>query len=365
MKTKDVFRIAFSLALSVLLTFQLNAQKTGKKIFLIMHPTVGNIQTISTLVNEGIFPVKNVEFHGVYFSEENYNYSESRKFIAKNKLDFKLEEIKGILKPSTLFGINPCTESFKKLFNESSGVLFNGGPDLPPVIYGDKTSTLTVIEDPYRHYFEASFLFHLLGGSQDTTFIPLMDKNPDYLIVAICLGLQTMNVATGGTLVQDIPSEVYHLYKVEDILNQPDENLHRNYETNIADSLDFFRGSIHPIRINKDSWMISDKLVSAGQNPGVLSSHHQAVKKLGKNLEVDARSMDGNIVEAMHHRLYPNVFAFQFHPEVPDIYNYDNSYLFKASEPPESLRTRIEKENGYEFNLALWHWFAGILNDAK
>ncbi len=55
--------------------------------------------------------------------------------------------------------------------------------------------------DPGRHFFEVSFLFHLLGGSRNESFKPLLDENPGYMVTGFCLGMQSMNVATGGILI--------------------------------------------------------------------------------------------------------------------------------------------------------------------
>jgi putative glutamine amidotransferase len=332
------------------------------KTLLLMHPTVGTISGMKSLIDSGIFPVKDITLKGVYFEKESYDYSESEQYIKENNLPLELIKVEENLQAGKLYCKNACSPVFEKLFNESSGVIFFGGPDIPPAIYGEKTLTLTDIYDPYRHYFEASFLFHLLGGFQDMNYIPLLEKNPDYLVVGFCLGMQTLNVATGGTMIQDIPLEVYKKKNVEDILRLSSDKQHRNYETNIEDSLNLFWGNIHPIKITDDSWIAKERLVKTGQYPAVVSSHHQAAEKTGRNLKVDATSMDGKIIEAMSHTKYPNVLAFQFHPEVPEIYNYNNSILFRKNEKPESLRKVIEDGNGYEFHLALWKQFAVVLN---
>jgi len=342
--------------------FSQGTGKANEKTLLIMHPTVSNISGITTLIEEGIFPVKDILLKGVYFEKEAYDYEASERFIKEHQLNFELVKVEGEVKPDDLFGLNVLTKVFEQLFNESSGVIFYGGPDIPPSVYGEKTSTLTVITDPYRHYFEASFLFHLLGGSQDKNYLALLEKKPEYLIVGFCLGMQTMNVATGGTMIQDIPREVYKKTTVEDILLMPVEKRHRNYANNIEDDLQLFWGNIHPIKAKPDSWLIKEGLINPGHFPGVVSSHHQAVDKIGLNFRLVATSMDGKIIEAVDHLKYPNVFGFQFHPEVLDIYNYDNSYRFAIGENEESLRSRIEKGGGYEFHKALWNFFAEILN---
>ncbi len=361
MKHKIAIQILFLIFSWVSLFSQNTDSSREKNTLLLMHPTVGTISTITSLIESGIFPLENYNLKGVYFAEENNDYSASENYIRENNLSIILEKVDQSLEPDHLYEKNPCSPVFEKLFNESSGVVFFGGPDIPPYIYGEKTSTLTVIYDPYRHYFEASFLFHLLGGFQDKKFVPLLDRNPEYLVVGFCLGMQTMNVATGGTLIQDIPLEVYNQQFVEDILSLPVDNLHRNYSNNIPDTASLFWGNIHPIKIVDNSWIVKQGIANADLLPGVVSSHHQAAEKTGMNLKVAATSTDGKIIEALEHEKYPNVIGFQFHPEVPDIYQYDNSYKSSSSGTPFSLRTAIEKASGYEFHLAIWKKFAEIL----
>jgi putative glutamine amidotransferase len=354
------------LLLLVFLSLPLYSQNPGalkeRNSLLIMNPTVNHVSGVIRLIEDGIFPLNGYKLKGVYFARESYDYSQTEQYIKDNNLDITLEKVCENLEVDKLFAKNPCSSVFERLFNESSGVIFNGGPDIPPGIYGEKTSTLTGISDPFRHYFEASFLFHLLGGFQDMNFEPLLAKNPDYLVVGFCLGMQTMNVAAGGTLIQDIPLEIYKKKNVEDILALSRDTQHRNYETNIEDSPALFWGNIHAIKIVKGSWLEKEGLVKPGETPVIISSHHQAADKTGRDLKVVATSMDGKIIEAVSHNKYPNVFGFQFHPEVPDIYNYNNSCQFHRKEVPESLRKMIEKGNGYEFHLALWRKFAEILN---
>jgi putative glutamine amidotransferase len=364
MKKRFCFQFLLFSFLSISSWSQNPGLSDDRNTLLIMNPTVNHLSGVVSLINDKIFPLKGFKLKGVYFAKEAYDYSETEQYIKDNNLDIALQKVDENLFTDKLFCNNACTPVFEKLFNESSGVIFYGGPDIPPAIYGEKTNTLTSISDPYRHYFEASFLFHLLGGFQDMNFIPLLDKNPDYLVVGYCLGMQTMNVAAGGTLIQDIPLEVYNMQNVEDILMLSSDKQHRNYETNIEDSLDLFRGNIHPIKIVKGSWLEKEGLVKPGETPVVVSSHHKAAEKTGRNLKVVANSLDGKIIEAVSHNNYPNVFGFQFHPEVPDIYNYDNTYQLHSAGVHNSLRKTIEKGNGYEFHIALWKKFAEVLNQS-
>jgi putative glutamine amidotransferase len=95
-------------------------------------------------------------------------------------------------------------------------VIFFGGPDVPPSVYGEKTSLHTKITDPYRHYLEVTAVFQLLGGSQDEKYAPLLAERPDFAVLGICLGFQTMNIGTGGTLIQDIRQDLYGKTTFED-----------------------------------------------------------------------------------------------------------------------------------------------------
>jgi len=365
MKRISLILFYLLIGLSTTVFSQNNIPGKGKKTLLLMYPTIGTISGINDLIEKKIFPLKNYEIKGIYFEDEGYDYSASTAYIAENKLDIKLEECKGKLYADKLFTKNECSAFFEKVFLESEGVIFFGGPDIPPAVYGEKTNTLTVIFDPYRHYFESSFLFHLLGGFQDNAYIPLLEKKPDYFILGFCLGMQTMNVATGGTMIQDIPQEVYNLNIVEDILKLSPDKLHRNYNSDIQDSLDLFRGSIHPIKITSGSWIEKENMCKPGISPAVLSSHHQAVEKIGKDLRVVATSMDGEIIESLDHIKYPNVFGFQFHPEASDIYSTEYIYQINPIDKKEALQSYIEKGNGYDFHLAIWKKFGGILNSKK
>jgi putative glutamine amidotransferase len=365
MKKHNLFLIFFYVLLSSSVFSQSQGNQEDKGTLLLMHPTISTISSINYLIESGIFPVKELKLKGVYFEDEAYDYSFSEQYIKEHNLAMTLQEVDLSLQSDKLFCKNSCSSVFVELFNESEGVIFFGGPDIPPSIYGEKTSTLTVITDPYRHYFEASFLFHLLGGSQNPGFVPLLEKNPNYMIVGICLGMQTMNVATGGTLIQDIPLEVYNKKYVEEILSLPSDKQHRNYETDIEDSLDLFHGNLHGIKAVADSWLVKEGLVKPEQFPVVVSSHHQAAEKIGKGMRVVATSMDGKIIESIDHEKYPNVFGFQFHPEVGDLYNYDNFFQIRSSSKAVSLRSLIDGENGYEFHRALWKNFAEVLKNNK
>jgi len=202
-----------------------------KNYVILTNPTVGNLKTIQYLVNARLLNLsaKKTKFVGVYYNEQDYDFNETKLYIENNKLEnFFLHEIKGELNEENLFQQNDCSAQLKKVFENSIGIFFFGGPDIPPGVYGEE-NTLSDVTDPERHYFETTFLFHLLGGYWNEDFEPFLKEKPKYLVTGFCLGMQTMNVATGGTLIQDIPAEIYGATTSEKTLETGRANLHRNY----------------------------------------------------------------------------------------------------------------------------------------
>ena len=337
-----------------------------KKYIILTNPTVGNLKTIQFLVNADLLDVnsRKAKFVGVYYEKQNYDFKETKKFIEKNHLEnFYLQEIKGELNEKNLFQQNDCTEQLKKVFENSVGVFFFGGPDIPPGEYGEE-NTLSVVTDPGRHYFETTFLFHLLGGYWNEDFEPFLTEKPKYLVTGFCLGMQTMNVATGGTLIQDIPSEIYGATTPEDILNLGRTNLHRNYWQEIVEDSLLMGINLHTIQFTKHPFFGVAVDVSKKFEPRVYSSHHQAAEKIGKGLEITALSPDGKIVEGLAHNKYPNVFAVQFHPEVPGLYEDLYVRKFNPDDKPQSYNDIIGKKS-VKFHEKYWAHISDILRKAK
>ena len=308
----------------------------------LIHPTVDNIKNFVFLLENGVIDLSTVKFVGIFNSYEKYNYKMTQKFIKENDYSFiDLYKIDDELNRVELFGKNESTPEFKKIFKNTIGVIFFGGDDLPSQVYKSKTNLLTSIHDWDRHYFELSFLFHLLGGYQDTTFIPLLEKNPQYIVNGFCLGMQTMNVATGGDLYQDIPSEIYNVHFVEDLLKLDKNKQHRNYWSQIYPERDVSWINFHRIKFTQKKMFAKDITC----NPFVLSAHHQCVKMLGKGLKIFATSLDGKVPEAICHKKYKNVFSVQFHPEKLYLYNYQDKFKLTPSDTVKlSCREILEKD---------------------
>lgn len=169
----------------------------------------------------------------------------------------------------------------------ADGILLTGGDDVNPQLYAPDMAkrlraTLT-LDGPERDAFELLVIREAFRRR-----IPLM---------AICRGMQILNVALGGTLIADIPSEV----------PQPTINHRRN---------DAKASIVHDIHISPGSLFAS---AVGCLKMGVNSTHHQAVGKVAKVLQPSAVSRDG-IVEGMelgsaHMDVLPYLLAVQFHPE--------------------------------------------------
>lgn len=169
------------------------------------------------------------------------------------------------------------------------GFLFTGGADVEPEYYGEEKKDTCGETEPSRDKLEFAVLKKVL------------EKNKP--ILGICRGLQLINVAMGGTLYQDIPTE-----RRSDIR-------HVQTEDKYAPS--------HPILVERDTPL--SHLVGKGIMTGN-SFHHQAIKTLASGLKVMAKSHDG-MIEGVYapHKKY--LYAYQWHPE--RLYSFDdNKILF-------------------------------------
>lgn len=337
-----------------------------KKYIILTNPTVNNIKTIQFLTNAELLDVnqKKMKFVGVYYEGQNYDFNKTKIYIENSKLEnFFLQEIQGELNEDNLFQENDCSADLKTLFDNSVGVFFFGGPDIPPGIYGEE-NTLSVVTDPERHYFETTFLFHLLGGYWNEDFVPFLKDKPKYFVTGFCLGMQTMNVATGGTLIQDIPSEIYGATTPRETLNLGRTNLHRNYWQEIVEDSLLMGINLHTIQFTNHTFFGVTVDVSKKFEPRIYSSHHQAAEKIGKGLEVTALSPDGKIVEGLAHSKYQNVFAVQFHPEIPGLYEDLYVRKFNPDDEPQSYNDIIGKKS-VKFHAKYWENISDILRKAK
>ncbi len=333
----------------------------NKTYILFAHPTVNNIETINFLINNHLLDIRDAEFVGVYSIAETYDYNQSIALLKKPEMSkFHLQKVNEVMSNHQIYRANEWTPVFRQLFDCSVGIFFFGGPDIQPEIYRQENK-YSVVTDPNRHLFELSFLYQLLGGYQDDQFVPFLRFKPAYFVTGFCLGLQTMNVATGGTLTQDIPAQVYDKKTPEEILKLKKDQIHRNYWNEITKDTLLMDASLHQIEFTAHPFFTEKVKADSKNKPTVLSSHHQAIDMLGKNLIVTATSIDRNIIEGIQHRLYENVFAVQFHPEVPALYKEGRKVKFAPTDSPKSLWEMLSPEDR-EFHQKYW---ANISNAIK
>jgi putative glutamine amidotransferase len=204
--------------------------------------------------------------------------------------------------------IPPQPENAAELVEELDGIVLAGGEDCDPAAYGEQRHpTVEETMDPRRQ-------------SNDLTLAKLA-RERGIPTLGICLGMQVMNVAAGGTLVQDIDSametEIRHASEPED------------------------RGR-HDVIVEKGT-RLGEILREHELN--VNSSHHQAVARVGEGLRVTALAPDG-VVEGLEDPKHPFYVGVQWHPE--DMTGEDSaSTLFGAFiEAAREYATRRKRDVG-------------------
>ncbi|MBV8989038.1 MAG: gamma-glutamyl-gamma-aminobutyrate hydrolase family protein [Solirubrobacterales bacterium] len=158
------------------------------------------------------------------------------------------------------------------------GLIISGGADIDPGSYGAEPHPLTKSTVPERDRFEIA--------------LTRRSVELDMPVLGICRGMQLLNVAFGGTLIQHVPDEVGH-------------EQHRRY-------LGTFDNADHEVRL------IPGSLAEAAAGETIhntLSHHHQGVAKIGEGLEVTGYSTLDDLPEAIEAPERRFVLGVQWHPE--------------------------------------------------
>lgn len=362
--TMKILAVLIVVLFTLMQTNRLEAANEQKlPTIIVANPTVRNIETLQFLVNQGIFSIdlRKVHFIGLYHQEQTYNFEESAQFIQQNQLPWiTLYSISESLNAATVFTENSSTPHFRALFDNSIATIFFGGPDIQPELYHE-TNLYSDVTDPARHLLEVSLGFHLMGSSRNPDFTPFLENRPDYLVTGFCLGMQTMNVSAGGSLWQDIPAQIYQKFNASETLETDRNNLHRNYWQLVADDPQLMTINLHSIQFTDHPFFRQRVKTGKRVRPLIYSSHHQSMKELGQGFEVTALSDDGRIVEAFAHNRYPNVFAVQFHPEVPALYENRELLKFAPDDPPRTLHQMLDRKS-LKFHRNYWKLISSIID---
>lgn len=162
---------------------------------------------------------------------------------------------------------------------ELDGLILQGGADVAPASYGAEALRPEWCGDRVRDLYEIELFWECM-----------IQGKP---VLGICRGCQLINVALGGTLWQDLPTQA--------------ENSGEHNDPNRYDEL------AHAVAFEPGARL---QAIYAGLNGGLVTSiHHQAVRELGKDLAIEARSVPDGIVEAIRWRGDGFVFGVQWHPE--------------------------------------------------
>lgn len=185
--------------------------------------------------------------------------------------------------------------SVKEIAEKVDGLIGVGGPDVPIHIYHGRHPEL--IDDELMHVNRVAF--------DRQMFIEM--KKLEKPILAICASFQLINIIYGGTLYEDIPTQLEGCIQ------------HGTVDRNNG------KFSTHKVQLLERSLLSK---VMGTDTPLVSTTHHQGIRKLGAGLKSVGWSSDG-LVEAIEDEQNPNLFlAVQWHPELMSE-SEENSRLFQ------------------------------------
>jgi putative glutamine amidotransferase len=170
--------------------------------------------------------------------------------------------------------IPPSEDGVEETLEALDGVVFSGGADVDPAIYGAEAHPETDVPQARRDAAELA----LLGAALER----------DMPVLAVCRGVQLLNVARGGDLVQHLPDELGH---------------ERHKETPGT-------FSEHSVDVREGTRLAS----IVGPRSAVTSHHHQGLGRVGEGLVETAWSEDGTL-EAVEDPSRRFALGVQWHPE--------------------------------------------------
>lgn len=187
--------------------------------------------------------------------------------------------------------VPPSGKFEEELFEIVDGIILTGGGDIDPVFYGGESHAKIYGLDEERDEFEIPLAREIVKRK-----IPALP---------ICRGIQVLNVALGGTLIEHLPDAT---------------------DGSITHRVENPEGILHSHRIEKTSKLFG---IIGHENVQAVSWHHQAVKDIAPDLIPVAFAPDG-IVEALEMKDHPFLIAVQWHPEMSADHDAIEQRLFDA-----------------------------------
>lgn len=214
-----------------------------------------------------------------------YDFERNRIFVVQNYLN-SIRIAGGI---PVLLPLHIQKDDLEYLVSKLDGVLFTGGPDIDPFMFGEETMEHGGIVLPERDQLE-EHLFHLAFSYNKP-------------ILGICRGIQVINVFLGGTLYQD-------LNQFKPTFGIDMDNMGLSYPLQHYQKSENHVLS-HSVIVNKNSRLYE---ITGKDEFRVNSFHHQGIKEVAPNLMVSAVSKD-SLVEALELKNYNYLLGVQWHPE--------------------------------------------------
>lgn len=174
--------------------------------------------------------------------------------------------------------LHPSNITLRHYARHLDGLVLQGGADVSPQTYSESPTRPEWSGDRARDLYELELLHEFVDAGKP--------------VLGICRGCQLINVAFGGTLYQDVETNV----------PQARAHVHSDYDAHR-----------HEVIFPPGSSLA--QMFPRAQRPVVNSIHHQAVKDLGRDITVEAMSDPDGIVEAIRYQRADFVMGLQWHPE--------------------------------------------------
>jgi len=184
------------------------------------------------------------------------------------------------------------------------GLVLQGGADVSPLTYGEEPLEHRWAGDRLRDVYEIELVHEFIDAGKP--------------VLGICRGLQIINVAFGGSLYQDVATQL---------------------PGSLRHVTDAYESNTHDISITAGSGLA--RLYPDRTRARVNSIHHQSINVLGRGLAVEARAEPDGVIEAIRHSEKRYVFATQWHPEFHP--SRDDSLLASAPILDEFLQAARER----------------------